>query len=108
MTNKKIYSRAYRVRKAYWTAFVVMMSYVRLSLLSKIFGTNFYQKRIGALHLKNANRVKKAILKLEGLFIKVGQLLSILSNFLPEAFQEPLEALQNQIPPRPIAEIEQR
>lgn len=108
MSNKKIYSRGYRVRKAYWTAFVVMMSYIRLSLLSKIFGTHFYQKRIGALHLKNANRVKKAILKLEGLFIKVGQLLSILSNFLPEAFQEPLEALQNQIPPRPFEEIEQR
>ncbi|MFK7773079.1 MAG: ABC1 kinase family protein [Saprospiraceae bacterium] len=108
MANKKIYSRGYRVRKAYWTAFVVMMSYVRLSLLSKIFGDQFYQKRIGALHLKNANRVKRAILKLEGLFIKVGQLLSILSNFLPEAFQEPLEALQNQIPPRPIEEIEKR
>lgn len=108
MANKKIYSRSYRVRKAYWTAFVVMMSYIRLSFLSKIFGTQFYQKRIGALHLKNATRVKKAILKLEGLFIKVGQLLSILSNFLPEAFQEPLEALQNQIPPRPIEEIEQR
>jgi predicted unusual protein kinase regulating ubiquinone biosynthesis (AarF/ABC1/UbiB family) len=108
MANKKIYSRGYRVRKAYWTAFVVMMSYVRLSFLSKILGNHFYQKRIGALHLKNANRVKKAILKLEGLFIKVGQLLSILSNFLPEAFQEPLEALQNQIPPRPFDEIEQR
>lgn len=108
MSNKKIYSRGYRVRKAYWTAFVVMMSYIRLSLLSKILGSNYYQKRIGVLHIKNANRVKKAILKLEGLFIKVGQLLSILSNFLPEAFQEPLEALQNQIPPRPFQEIEQR
>lgn len=108
MSNKKIYSRGYRVRKAYWTAFVVMMSYIRLSLLSKILGSHYYQKRIGALHIKNANRVKKAILKLEGLFIKVGQLLSILSNFLPEAFQEPLEALQNQIPPRPFEEIEKR
>jgi ubiquinone biosynthesis protein len=108
MANNKIYSRSYRVRKAYWTAFVVMMSYIRLSFLSKIFGTQFYQKRIGSLHLKNANRVKKAILKLEGLFIKVGQLLSILSNFLPEAFQEPLEALQNQVPPRPFNEIEER
>ena len=108
MSNKKIYSRGYRVRKAYWTAFVVMMSYFRLSFLSKIFGEKYYQKRITALHLKNANRVKTTILKLEGLFIKVGQLLSILSNFLPEAFQEPLEALQNQIPPRPYQEIENR
>lgn len=108
MANKKIYSRSFRIRKAYWTAFVVMMSYVRLSLTSKILGENYYRKKIGALHIKNANRVKKVILQLEGLFIKVGQLLSILSNFLPEAFQEPLEALQNQIPPRPFEEIENR
>ena len=97
MSNKKIYSKSYRVRKAYWTAFVVMKSYIWLSLKSKIFGNNYYNKRITPLHLKNANRIKKVILELEGLFIKVGQLLSILSNFLPKAFQEPLEALQNQI-----------
>jgi len=60
------------------------------------------------LHIKNAEIVKEAILKLQGLFIKVGQLLSILTNFLPEAFQKPLEALQDQIPARPYAEIEQR
>ena len=108
MSNKKIYSRGYRVRKAYWTAFVVMKSYLWLSFKSKIFGNNYYKKRITPLHLKNANRIKKAILELEGLFIKVGQLLSILSNFLPKAFQEPLEALQNQIPPRPYQEIETR
>jgi len=108
MSNKKIYSRGYRIRKAYWTAFRVLISYLKLSFLSKFFGKKYYQNRIGNLHIKNANRVKKTILELEGLFIKVGQLLSILSNFLPEAFQEPLEALQNQIPPRPYHEIESR
>ncbi len=105
---KKIYSRGWRIRKAYWTAFVVVMSYVRLWLVSKLFGKQYYQKRITALHIKNANRVKTAILQLQGLFIKVGQLLSILTNFLPEAFQAPLEALQDQLPARPYSEIEQR
>ncbi|MEM1318785.1 MAG: AarF/UbiB family protein [Bacteroidota bacterium] len=108
MAKSKIYSSSWRQRKAYWTAFVVMMSYGRLYFLGKLFGTRYYEKRITALHLKNAHRVKKAILQLEGLFIKVGQLLSILTNFLPEAFQEPLEALQNQLPPRPFSEIQRR
>ncbi|MEL6866256.1 MAG: AarF/UbiB family protein [Bacteroidota bacterium] len=107
MANKK-YRRGWRIRKAYWTAFVVMMSYIWLHLKAKIFGSAYYQKRIVHLHIKNAHRVKKAILQLEGLFIKVGQLLSILSNFLPEAFQEPLEALQDQIPARPYSEIRNR
>ncbi|HMR42489.1 MAG TPA: AarF/UbiB family protein [Saprospiraceae bacterium] len=106
-SSNKIYKPAYRIRKAYWVTFVVLLSYSRLWLMKKIFGKNFYQKRILALHLKNAERVKNAILDLQGLFIKIGQMLSILSNFLPEAFQKPLESLQDKIPPRPFEEVKQ-
>lgn len=73
-----------------------------------MFGPKYYEKRILALHVKNAERVKKSVLELKGLFIKIGQLLSILSNFLPEAFQKPLEELQDQIPPQPYSEVEKR
>ena len=106
--KKLTHSKSRRVGKAYWTTFVVMMSYFKLYLLSKIFGQKYYQRRILATHLRNANRAKTAILQLQGLFIKIGQLLSILTNILPEAFHEPLEGLQDKIPPRPFSEIEQR
>ena len=96
------------MRKAHWTAFVVMSSYGLLMLGRKFFGNGFYEKRILGLHLRNAQRVKKAILELNGLFIKIGQMLSILSNFLPEAFQKPLEELQDRIPPRPIGQVRAR
>ncbi len=56
----------------------------------------------------NARRLKETILNLKGLFIKVGQLVSILSNFLPEYFRRELEELQDQIPPRPLSEINTR
>jgi ubiquinone biosynthesis protein len=102
------FSRARRIRKAYWTALVVMSSYGLLHLGGKIFGSRYYENRILALHLRNAERVKKAILELNGLFIKVGQMLSILSNFLPEAFQKPLEELQDRIPPRPYEQVRRR
>ncbi len=96
------------MRKAYWVATVVMLSYGWLMLRGKFFGKKYYEKRILALHLRNAERVKKAILQLNGLFIKIGQMLSILSNFLPEAFQKPLEELQDRIPPRPFSEVRER
>ncbi|MEM6318931.1 MAG: AarF/UbiB family protein [Bacteroidota bacterium] len=79
-----------------------------MKLKSKVFGKKYYEKRVLDLHFKNAEIVKNAILELQGLFIKVGQLLSILTNFLPEAFQKPLEDLQDKIPARPYSEIEQR
>lgn len=107
-TQKKVYSGNRRMRKAYWTAIVVLLSYAGLMIRGKLFGASYYEKRILALHLRNAERVKNAILQLNGLFIKIGQMLSILSNFLPEAFQKPLEALQDNIPPRPFAQVRER
>src|SRR5262249_46072325 len=59
-------------------------------------------------HLRNARRVQRTILELQGLFIKVGQLLSIMANFLPAQFRAGLEALQDRVPPRPYREIAAR
>ena len=97
-----------RFRKAYHVAALVMLSYIFLMLGKRIFGQHYYDLRIEKLHLRNAERVKRAILKLNGLFIKIGQMLSILSNFLPETFQKPLEELQDKIPARPYAEVRER
>lgn len=103
-----IYSRSWRLRKAYGTAARVMFSYTWLSFLKRIRGKAWHEHAVYELHLRNAERVKTAILELNGLFIKLGQMLSILGNFLPEAFQKPLEALQDQIPPRPINQVRDR
>ena len=46
---------------------------------------------------RNARRVYETILKLQGLFIKVGQALSIMANFLPEAFRAELEGLERRL-----------
>src|SRR5439155_2335826 len=53
----------------------------------------------------NARRIERAIVRAGGLFIKVGQLISIMSNFLPEEFRHELEGLQDQLPPRPYEDI---
>jgi predicted unusual protein kinase regulating ubiquinone biosynthesis (AarF/ABC1/UbiB family) len=59
-------------------------------------------------HQRNARRIEAAIIRLRGLFIKVGQLISIMANFLPDAFREELRGLQDQVPPRPYSDIEAR
>ena len=108
MSREKVFSRSWRLRKAYGTAAVVMLSYAWLWLFKRLMSKSGYQRRLMALHVKNAERVKRAILQLKGLFIKLGQMLSILGNYLPEAFQKPLEALQDQIPARPYSEVRDR
>jgi ubiquinone biosynthesis protein len=91
--------------RAYFVTFRVMIGYAWLRLLRPILGAALYQSRLLDLHRRSARRVEQTILALDGLFIKVGQLISILTNFLPEEFRQGLEGLQDQIPARPLEEI---
>jgi predicted unusual protein kinase regulating ubiquinone biosynthesis (AarF/ABC1/UbiB family) len=95
----------WRFVRAYVTTFQVIGSYLWLSFKSRLFGKAYREQVIGGIHKKNADRVLSTILELQGLFIKVGQMLSIMANFLPEAFRGELEALQDQVPPRSFEEI---
>ena len=101
-------ARRLRFVKAYWTTFVVIASYLRLALFAKIVGRGYYDSNLSRIHELNAQRIERTIVQLQGLFIKVGQLISIMTNFLPEEFRKPLETLQDSVPPRPLAEIRSR
>jgi len=98
----------WRFVRAYATTFLVLASYALLAVQTRLFGRAWRDARIGSVHTRNARRVYATILRLQGLFIKVGQLLSIMANFLPQEFRAELEALQDHVPPRPYAEIAER
>ena len=101
-------ARRLRFVKAYWTTFVVINSYLTLGFFGRVLGRSWYDARLPRVHAVNAKRIEATIVELQGLFIKVGQLISIMTNFLPEEFRKPLESLQDQVPPRPIDEITRR
>jgi predicted unusual protein kinase regulating ubiquinone biosynthesis (AarF/ABC1/UbiB family) len=101
-------TNTWRFVRAYATTFSVIGSYLWLAFWGRFFGAQWKKDRIGEVHKRNAALVNATILELQGLFIKVGQLLSIMANFLPEEFRSELEGLQDQVPPRPFEEIEER
>ena len=103
--RKSFLRPAVRRRKAYSTALRITGSYLWLKWMRKIRGKAWYDRRLPVLHARNAERMKKPILELQGLFIKFGQLMSMLSNVLPEAFRQPLEALQDKVPARPYPQV---
>ena len=105
MNSKKILSKSWRSRKVYSTAFSIALKYLWLFFRGRIFGKKYVQKRLTKLHIQSALRLKKSFLELRGLFIKIGQLVSILSSFLPEEFRKPLEEFQDHAPARPYEEI---
>ncbi|XP_011082268.1 uncharacterized protein LOC105165093 [Sesamum indicum] len=56
-------------------------------------------------HERNARRVLKLIVQLEGLWVKLGQYLSTRADVLPPAYIRLLKQLQDSLPPRPLEEV---
>src|SRR6267142_2108293 len=97
-----------RSLRAYWTTWRVIWSYLWLRLRARFHSAEWVEHRLRRVHLRNARRIERTICGLQGLFIKVGQLISIMTNFLPEEFRRELEGLQDAVPPRRFADIEAR
>ena len=106
------FGRPPRGRLRYWTAYLttarIVLSYLSLKLQARFRSPAAIDELARKKNLKNARRVHRTIARLQGLFIKIGQLISIMTNFLPEEFRAELEGLQDQVPPRPYSEVEQR
>jgi predicted unusual protein kinase regulating ubiquinone biosynthesis (AarF/ABC1/UbiB family) len=63
-------------------------------------------RRRKELDRKNAKRLLGGMLELRGVYIKLGQILSIMGGFLPRAYTKELEQLQDAVPPQPYEAIE--
>ena len=98
----------WRVIKVYLVTLRVLGSYLWLRFVARYTDRDRVLERLEDANRRNARRIYRAIVELQGLYIKVGQLFSILSNFLPEVFRKELDGLQDQVPPRPFAEIDRR
>ena len=101
-------TRRFRLARAYAAALRVALSYLGFEAVAAVRGPAWRARRRDALHRRNGRRVRRAILRLRGLFVKVGQLASVLTNFLPEPFRAELEGLQDQVPAGPAAESRAR
>lgn len=95
----------FRFIRAFGVTFIILINLGVFHLLGKFLGTEWENSRRPAVYGRNAQRLKRLLLSLQGIFIKAGQLISILSNFLPDYFRKELEELQDKIPPRPLSEI---
>lgn len=97
-----------RLLLAYRVTLAVIFSYYILRLRLRLASSAQAALLLRAAHARNARRIHGAIERLGGLFIKVGQLISIMTNMLPEEFRTQLTTLQDRVPPRPYDDIEQR
>jgi predicted unusual protein kinase regulating ubiquinone biosynthesis (AarF/ABC1/UbiB family) len=110
-----------RLLRALWVFGLIFASYMTQLALTRLLGTyerdpatgrdelrvpGWVHRRRERIDMANARRLLRAILRLRGVYIKLGQVLSIMGGFLPRVYTKELEALQDQVPPRPFAELE--
>ncbi len=97
--------RSLRALLLFWTIFG---SYGAQWLLWKVLGNRLMGGRWSRIHETNARRLTLGFMRLRGVFIKLGQVLSVLGGFLPPAYGRFLERLQDQVPPHPFRQVERR
>ena len=100
--------RQRRMIRIYLAAARIGISYLWFGILARLRGPSWREAHRVQVHLRNARRAERVVLEVKGLFVKIGQLLSILTNFLPESFRAGLEGVQDQVPARPFEEIAAR
>jgi ubiquinone biosynthesis protein len=104
-----------RLVRALWLFGVIYASYLFHFALLRVFRGKarkglrtppWLKARRERIDARNAKRLLDGMLRLRGVFIKLGQVLSILGGFLPRAYTKELESLQDHVPPRSFREIE--
>lgn len=101
-------SPRFRFIKAYSTTFAILSRYAWRFIASKFISSERSQELYYIAHKKTARQITKSLLELKGLYIKIGQTLSVMSNILPTEFTEGLESLQDSVPPHPFNEVNER
>ena len=110
-----------RLVRALWVFGTIFLSYMFQLGLAQLLHTwerdpetnrdrkrlpGWVHRRRGRVDEVNAKRLLRATLRLRGVYIKLGQVLSIMGGFLPRVYTKELEQLQDAVPPRPFSELE--
>ncbi len=86
----------------------LFLSYLGAWLWGRLESEERHAARMERVHLRNARRLADGFKRLRGVFIKLGQLLSVVGTFLPRAYGQVLQELQDRVPARPFDEIAAR
>ncbi|RIK10571.1 MAG: hypothetical protein DCC49_02645 [Acidobacteria bacterium] len=87
---------------------LILVNYLFWLAARKVLGKERTRRIEGATHSRGARILHRGILRLEGVYIKVGQFISMMTGFLPDAYLDELEGMQDSVPPRPYGSIRAR
>ncbi|MGE0867042.1 MAG: ABC1 kinase family protein [Kofleriaceae bacterium] len=85
---------------------VIFLSYMWQVSWARLWPSRFNtRERWKKANRRNARRMYKGFVRLRGVYIKLGQILSVMGTFLPREYTEELEGLQDDVPPQSYKRI---
>lgn len=85
---------------------MIFLSYLWRVSWSRLWPSRYDTKeRWREIHRRNARRMYKGFVNLRGVYIKLGQILSVMGSFLPREYTEELEPMQDDVPPQSYKKI---
>ena len=107
-----------RLLRALWVFGLILGSYLLQIGLGRVCGRRttddervlppWLVRRRERIDTRNARRLLRSMLRLRGVYIKLGQVLSIMGGFLPRAYGRELESLQDRVPPHRFRDVRRR
>ena len=99
-------SAAIRLLRATRVFAVIFLSYMWQVSWARLWKSRYdTRERWKKINRRNARRMYKGFVRLRGVYIKLGQILSVMGTFLPREYTEELEALQDDVPPQSYKKI---
>src|SRR3954454_8123333 len=99
-------SAAIRLIRATRVFAIIFLSYMWQVSWARLWPTHYAtRERWKKIHRRNARRMFKGFVRMRGVYIKLGQILSVMGTFLPREYTEELEALQDDVPPASYKKI---
>ncbi|MBN2192622.1 MAG: AarF/ABC1/UbiB kinase family protein [Polyangiaceae bacterium] len=97
-----------RYLRAQWLIWSILAAYGAWWLFGRLVGRANRRGWLERLNTTSARRLARGFARLAGVYIKLGQILSVVATFLPRAYAEELELLQDQVPPQPFEAVRAR
>lgn len=88
--------------------FVIGISLSFLRVRKKFLTRDSFTLHAQKAHRKNARRLLRTCIRLKGIFVKIGQYLSLRVDVLPDEYIQVLSALQDKVPPIPAWRVIRR
>lgn len=97
------YIKRFKMLRAYFFTLKILLKYFFLFILKKPLPNKVYSRLLKKFNLRVSYKVRNYFIRLQGIYVKLGQFLSVIGNVFAPELTFYLKDLQDKVPSKPFA-----